>query len=168
MLSDMAKMAKTEQLQIRVSKSEKSAIQRAAARAGLEVSAYVLGRVQSLPSETFAELVSRVGQGEARFALAELNTFLTALSAAELCEAMKGGVPRSLSPYLANTVAAMVETACAKRVVMLPAWTREIPPLVEPVFGSTLQSLRLYLLTHSPAPFRRRNIFVDATLDDQV
>ena len=164
----MVKAAKTEQLQIRVSKAEKSAIQRAAARAGLEVSVYVLGRVRSLPSESFAELVSRVGQGEARFALAELNTFLTGLSAPELREALEAGPPRSLSPYLANTVAAMVEMACAKRGAALPAWTRDIPPLAEPEFGSTLHSLRLYLLTRSPAPFRARNLFIDATLEDQV
>jgi hypothetical protein len=40
--------------------------------------------------------------------------------------------------------------------------------LTEPVFGSELQSLRLYLLTHSPPPFRARNIFIDATLGDRV
>jgi hypothetical protein len=45
---------------------------------------------------------------------------------------------------------------------------RETPPLAEPAFGTTLQSLRLYLLTHSPAPFRRRNLFIDASIDDQV
>jgi hypothetical protein len=36
------------------------------------------------------------------------------------------------------------------------------------VFGSTLVSLRLYLLTHSPPPFRRRNIFIDATVGSSV
>jgi hypothetical protein len=36
------------------------------------------------------------------------------------------------------------------------------------VFGSDLQNLRLYLLTHSPPPFRRRNIFIDSTLGDRV
>jgi hypothetical protein len=49
-----------------------------------------------------------------------------------------------------------------------PAWTRSIPPLAEPVFGSDLCSLRLYLLTNSPPPFRGRNIFIDSTLGDQV
>jgi hypothetical protein len=29
-------------------------------------------------------------------------------------------------------------------------------------------SLRLYLLTHSPAPFRRRNIFIDASVGSRV
>jgi len=31
-----------------------------------------------------------------------------------------------------------------------------------------LQSLRLHLLTHSPPPFRRRNIFIDSSPDKQV
>ena len=168
MLTVMDKAAKTEQLQIRVSKSDKIAIQRGAARAGLDVSAYVLGRVHSAPAQAFARAVAATGQGDERFALAELNALLTPLTSAELREAIKEGIPRSLRPQLANTIAAMVETACAKRALPMPAWTREIAPLIEPAFGSTLQNLRLYLLTHSPAPFRRRNIFIDATLDDQV
>jgi uncharacterized protein (DUF1778 family) len=164
----MSKAGKTEQLQIRVSKAEKSAIQRAAARAGLDVSAFVLERVRPRQGEAFAEVVARAGQGQERFALAELNALLTGLTAAELREAVAAGIPRSLPPVVANTVAAMVEMACARRVVAVPTWTSAIQPLSEPLFGSTLQGLRLHLLTHSPAPFRRRNIFVDATLGDQV
>jgi hypothetical protein len=62
----------------------------------------------------------------------------------------------------------MVEYACARHSVAVPEWTRSILPLAEPVFGSELQSLRLYLLTHSPPPFRARNIFIDSTLGDRV
>jgi uncharacterized protein (DUF1778 family) len=164
----MARTLKTEQLQIRVSKAEKSAIQRAAARAGLDVSCYVLARLSCQPAQAFAQALASLGQGEERFALAEINALLTRLSAPELREAIAQELPRSLTPRLANTVAAMVETACAKRAVAIPGWAREITPLAEPVFGSMLEGLRLYLLTHSPAPFRRRNIFIDATLDDQV
>jgi len=61
-----------------------------------------------------------------------------------------------------------VEIACSRCGVACPKWTRQIAPLPEPVFGSALLGLRLYLLTRSPAAFRRRNLFVDATLDDQV
>lgn len=168
MLTVMVTTAKTEQLQIRVSKAEKAALQRAASRAGLDVSAYVLARVSSPVAAEFTRLVRAAGQGEGRFALAELNSLLTRLTPPELQEAIVDGIPTRLTPQLANTIAAMVEVACAKQQVALPAWTREIAPLIEPAFGSTLQNLRLYLLTHSPAPFRRRNIFVDATLDDQV
>jgi hypothetical protein len=41
-------------------------------------------------------------------------------------------------------------------------------PLAEPVFASSLQSLRLHLLVLSPAPFRRRNIFIDSTLGARI
>ena len=43
-----------------------------------------------------------------------------------------------------------------------------IEALSEPEFGSQLQSLRLHLLTHSPPPFRRRNIFIDTSIGGQV
>jgi Protein of unknown function (DUF1778) len=164
----MASATKTDQLQIRVSRAEKSAIQRAAVRAGLDVSAYVLGRVLSRPAEDFRRAVAGTGQGEERFSLAELNALLTRLTAAELADAVADGMPQNLAPPLANTIAAMVEMACARRAIPVPAWTHDIAPLAQPLFGSTLQSLRLHLLTHSPAPFRRRNIFIDATIDDQV
>ena len=62
----------------------------------------------------------------------------------------------------------MVAYACQKQCVALPAWTRTVEPLTLPVFASTLQSLRLHLLTHSPPPFRRRNLFIDASLGDRV
>jgi hypothetical protein len=61
-----------------------------------------------------------------------------------------------------------VEYACAKRALAVPKWTRMVEPLPEPVFATELQSLRLHLLTHSPPPFRARNIFIDATLGGQV
>jgi hypothetical protein len=166
--SPMSRASKTTQLQIRVSKTEKSALKRAASRSGLDLSAYVLGRVNSRPHEEFQLAVRVVGQGDARFALAELNTLLSGFTTAELREAVAHGLPTTLSPYLANYIAAMVEMACARRQVELPPWVQAVPPLPEAAFGSTLQSLRLHLLTHSPAPFRRRNIFIDASIDDRV
>jgi hypothetical protein len=62
----------------------------------------------------------------------------------------------------------MVEHACAARAVKAPDWVQEIAPLPEPVFGSALASLRLHLLTRSPAAFRRRNLFVDTAVGGQV
>jgi uncharacterized protein (DUF1778 family) len=160
--------AKSAQLQIRVSPAEKAAIQRAARRAGLDMSSYVLARVLPEPARRFRELAAALRDPEdARFALAELSSWLVSLGAGELREAV-ASPPPGLTPYLANYVAAMVEYACAQRGVAPPAWTSEIAPLTEPVFGSALMSLRLYLLTHSPAPFRRRNIFIDATVGAQV
>jgi hypothetical protein len=52
--------------------------------------------------------------------------------------------------------------------VALPAWVRDTPALAEPVFGTSLQSLRLYLLANAPAAFRRRNIFIDSSIEAQV
>jgi uncharacterized protein (DUF1778 family) len=49
----MDKLAKSEQLQIRLSRQEKAAIQRAAARAGMDMSGYVLSRVLSAPAAQF-------------------------------------------------------------------------------------------------------------------
>jgi len=164
----MATTAKTEQLQIRLSPARKAELQRSAARAGLDVSAYVLARASSPAAEQFAQLVQAAGREHGRFALAELNTLLSCLTAGELQEAIAGGIPHHLGAQLANTLAAMVEIACSRCGVACPKWTRQIAPLPEPVFGSALLGLRLYLLTRSPAAFRRRNLFVDATLDDQV
>jgi hypothetical protein len=76
--------------------------------------------------------------------------------------------PSGLTPFLINYITAMVERACVQRGIAAPAWTRTVAPLTEPVFGSALESLRLHLLTHSPPPFRFRNIFIDASLGEQV
>jgi hypothetical protein len=165
----MTKSPKTAQLQIRVSAGEKTAILRAAARAGMDMSAYVLSRVLSEPATQFRDCVRDcVGSASPRFALAELNSLLSAFTAGELRDAIAAPLPPGLSPFVSNYIAAMVEYACAKRGIAVPAWTRAIVPLDEPVFGSDLQSLRLHLLTHSPAPFRVRNIFIDATLGDRI
>ena len=162
--------AKTAQLQIRVSPAEKTAIQRAARRAGMEMSSWVLGRLLPAAGARFAELVAAVaGDGpDGRFALAALNSFLSELGPGELREALASLPPAGLTPVQANYIAAMVEVACARHGLAPPAWTGDVPPLAAPLFGSALLSLRLHLLTHSPAPFRRRNIFVDASIGAQV
>lgn len=165
----MLKSTKTAQLQVRVSSSEKVAIQRAASRAGMDMSAYVLSRVLSAPAAEFHDLVRHcIGAESPGFALAEINSLLWSLTAGELRDAVASAPPTGLSPFLSNYIAAMVEYACARRAVSLPEWTYSVAPLTEPVFGSTLQSLRLHLLTHSPSPFRVRNIFIDSTLGDRV
>jgi len=165
----MSKSPKTAQMQIRVSANEKMAIQRAAAQAGMDMSAYVLARVLSVPAAQFQDCVQDCADSaSSRLALAELNSLLSDLTAGELRDAIATPPRRGLSPFLGNYVAAMVEYACARRAVAVPQWTRSIAPLAEPMFGSQLQSLRLYLLTHSPPPFRTRNIFIDSTLGDRV
>jgi hypothetical protein len=164
----MSAAAKTSQMQIRVSAQEKAAIQRAASCAGLDMSAYVLRRVLSVPAEEFSVCIKACLGPTPAYALAELNTLLSGFTAGELSEAIAARPLLTLPPFLANYIAAMVEVACAQRGVALPAWTQTVAPLAEPAFGSELLSLRLHLLSHSPAPFRRRNVFIDATLGARV
>jgi hypothetical protein len=159
---------KSGQMQIRVSPAQKAAICRAARRAGLDMSAYVLARLLPAPARRFQDLTGACAEAQdASFALAELNSWLSSLGAAELQDAV-ASPPAGLTPYLANYVAAMTEYACAQKGINPPSWPRATPPLAEPVFGSALMSLRLYLLTRSPAPFRRRNIFIDASVGSRV
>ena len=105
---------------------------------------------------------------DGRFAPAELNTFLSRLTASELQTAVASPLPAGMTEYLANYIAAMVEHTCALRKTRPPDWVCEISPLPEPVFASGLQSLRLYLLSHAPAAFRRRNLFVDSSVGAQI
>ena len=135
----------------------------------MDLSAYVLARVNSPPAAEFAACLRGNRElGGARLALAALHALLVRLGAGELGEAVQATPPGDMSPELENYVAAMVEQACAKAGIAPPAWTRAIEPLIRPLFASSLRSLQLYLLTHSPAVFRRRNLFVDATLGAQV
>ena len=165
----MSTPSKLSQLQIRVSETEKAAIRMSAEGAGLDMSAYVLSRVLSNPAQELKQAIGALtGPTTPSFALADINSLLSSLTAGELRDAVAAAPQVELSPFLANYVAAMIEIACERRAIAVPAWTRRIVPLDEPAFGSTLRSLRLHLLTHSPAPFRRRNIFIDASLGDRV
>ncbi len=165
----MSRKAKTAQLQLRVSARDKAAIRRAATQAGMDKSAYVLTRVLSVPALRFQECVLACArQDSPSFALAELNSLLSALTPGEMRDAVAAPPSVALPPFLENYIAAMVEYGCARCSVPLPDWTRAVAPLQEPVFATTLQSLRLRLLTHSPPPFRQRNIFIDSSLRARV
>lgn len=165
----MSRNSRSEQLQIRVSPAEKEAVRRAAEHAGLDMSAYILSRALPSPAMRLQACIADcAGPAPPSFGLAALNTLLTRWTAGELRDAIATPPPNALTPFLSNYIAAMIEEACERRAIRVPAWVRAIEPLAEPVFGSTLESLRLHLLTHSPPPFRRRNIFIDATVGDQV
>lgn len=165
----MVQQTKKAQLQIRVTKAEKAAIHRAAMHAGMDMSAYVLSRVLSVPSVRFQECVAGcASEASSRFALAELNSLLSELTPGEMSDAVATPPSVALTPFLANYVAAIVEYGCARCSVTAPGWTRSVAPLEEPAFGTTLQSLRLHLLTHSPPPFRLRNIFIDSSLGQRI
>lgn len=162
-------MSKTEQLQIRVTASEKATIERMARTAGQGSSAYVLARALPQSRLRFQELVgSLADDDERRFALAELNDLLAGLSRAELSDAVSDAPDMDLSPYWQNYVAAMVELAAHSKDVAPPRWLSGIEPLPEPHFVASLANLRFHLLRAAPVPFRRRNIFVDSSIGDRV
>ena len=159
---------KTAQLQIRVTPAEKAEIERSARQAGLGMSAYALGKL--LPggaAQWRGHLRDILRSDDKRLALAALSSWLANLGAREVADAVDAP-PAGMPTYLANTVAAMVEHVCAAAGAFPPAWTRDVPPLAQPVFGSRLASLRLHLLANSPPAFRRRNLFVDTAVGGQV
>ncbi len=166
---------KTQQLQIRVSAREKAALKRLAERAGLDLSSYVLGR--ALPSQRlrFEEILRTLADAsqerdvyDRRFALAELNDFLTVLASGEFVDAVADADVRALDPFTANYTAALVEQAADLNQVPPPPWVKTIPPLDEPHFAGGMRSLWPHLLREAPVPFKRRNIFVDSALGDRV
>lgn len=161
--------SKSEQVQIRVTPRQKTALKRLAAAAGQDVSSYILARALPAAGTRFGELMALLArEPERRYALAELNDLLSALGADELGEAVAHADVAGLSGLMQNYVAAMVEQACYLKGARPPSWTDRIDPLDAPYFAVPLESLRLHLLAASPVPFKRRNIFVDAALGDRV
>lgn len=165
----MRKIQKQLQLQIRVAPQEKMTIQRAAKRAGMGMSEWVLSQILPAKRREFQQLLKGLkSNSEVSYVLAELNDLLANTIPSEF-EQMIAEAPRiQLSSYLENYVAAMIECAANKKDASVPVWVQEIPPLERPVFGSDLENLRLYLLTHSPVSFRNRNIFVDTSIGGRL
>ena len=65
-----------------------------------------------------------------------------------------------IDPRLAALAAAVVETLCSEHGVRVPWWCAGAASLPEPWFVSGMESLKASALLESPAPFRRRNVFV--------
>ena len=165
----MVQSAKSGHLQIRVSSQQKAAIRDAARRAGLDMSAYVLDRLLPAQGRRFQDaILACEPPGNERFALAELNSLLASLGALALREATAEAPARWPSSFIASYVAAMVERACAMRRIVPPKWTAGVGGVAVPYFASELPRLRLYLLMNSPAPFRRRNLFIDSSVGQRV
>jgi len=161
---------KSKQLQIRVTPREKSTLKRRAAAAGQDLSSYVLSRALPRPALEVEELIHALERDdeERRLALAALNDLLTGLAPVELREAIEHIDVGGLCRFLRNYVAAMVEVAAEAAGVPPPAWTRSVAPLDAPWFAAPFPGLRLHLLKASPVPFKRRNLFVDASLGARV
>ena len=163
------KNLKSLQLQIRVSEFQKAALRRQAKRAGMSMSDWVLSRVFPPLRETFQKLLKDLSTAEKPgYVLAELNELLTQLTTSEFQLAVSEPPQVKLDFYWQNYLAATVEQAAASKGTAAPSWTENVQPLKEPVFGSSLKSLRLHLLTHSPVAFRSRNIFIDSNIGDRV
>ncbi|MGH7570660.1 MAG: plasmid mobilization protein [Gemmatimonadota bacterium] len=162
-------MAKSQQLQIRVTPAQKAALKRLARRAGTDVSSYVLSRVLPTARPRLNEILHALRDGgDHRFALAELNDFLSGLTSAEFGDAVADVDLNGMSPFLRNYVAAMVEHAACQKGEVPPPWAGDVEPLEEPHFAVPFSSLRPHLLRESPVAFKRRNIFVDSTVGDRV
>ena len=160
---------KAQQLQVRVTAGQKAMLKRQARRAGLDVSAYVLARALPASESKVATLVTGLGgPDDHRFALAELNDVLSGLAPEPFVDAVNRLDLRGLSPFLQNYVAAMVEHASSQKAVAPPSWVRQVEPLDTPYFAVSFTSLRPYLLRSAPVAFKRRNLFVDATIGDRV
>ena len=135
----------------------------------MSLSDWVLSRALPSARSQFEELVSELSTAEnPRFAFAELLDLLTRLTPSEFRTAVADLPAVVFSPYWQNYLAATVEQAAVQKKVAPPEWTTKIKPLEEPAFGSTLRSLRQYLLFNSPPAFRRRNIFIDASVGARV
>ena len=156
-------------MQIRVSPSQKAALKRQARMAGLDVSTYVLSRALPPAATRLKELLGLLANETTdRFALAELNDLLAALPSAAFGEAVEALDVKRLSPFLQNYVSAMVEHAAHVKSVDAPRWARDVEPLDAPSFSVPFPRLRVHLLRAAPVAFKRRNLFIDATVGDRV
>lgn len=163
-------MPKTSQLQIRVGANQKARIRQRAADAGMDVSKWVLHKLLPPVEERFRQVCEDLAAvpAERTYVLAELHDFLNRLEPREFSLAVRYPPGRQLPPFEANYLAAMIDYTAAEKKVPVPEWMNYIEPLDMPWFASSLQSLRLYLLTHSPPAFRRRNLFVDSSVGSRV
>jgi uncharacterized protein (DUF1778 family) len=90
----MKKTPKTEQLQVRVSPSQKLALKRQAAKARMSLSEWILSRLLPSSQATFQSLVEELSASDQRsYAFAELLEFLAPLSAEEY-ESAVSDLPR--------------------------------------------------------------------------
>ena len=123
-----------------------------------------------LPGNVFKRF-ARNSQKSLRYApytLAELHDFFKRLEPQEFSRALQYPPAAQLAPFEANYLAAMIEYAAAAGNVPVPEWVKNTERLETPWFASSLQGLRLYLLTHSPPAFRRRNLFIDSSVGERV
>ena len=163
-------VSKTHQLQIRISAEDKALLRARAASAGMDVSKWVLQQVLPPVERKFQALCGELASrpDALSFTIAEIQDWFNQLTGEEFVRAVRYAPQARLPAFEANYLAAIVEHAAAIKGVNSPRWTVTVEPLDTPWFASSLKSLRLYLLTHSPPPFRRRNLFIDSSVGQRV
>ena len=136
----------------------------------MTVSEWVLRRLLPLVEDEFQELCRELAQRpEFRtYALAHIHDLFQRLGEREFSLAVRFPPQVELAPFEVNYMAAMVEYAAVLKAAPMLDWTRGVPPLETPSFAAPERSLRLHLLTQSPPPFRRRNLFVDASVGSRT
>ena len=165
------KIMKTEQLQIRVSPEVKLAIRKRAQAANMEMSEWILDVLFPKATREFQHLVADVAKQKPPkrfYAFAALNDFLHGLEPETLAQAIADRIEIKLDAFAFNYIAAMVELACHQKKIPPPVWVEEAEGLSKPYFGSTMLSLRFYLLINAPVPFKKRNIFIDSSIGDRL
>ena len=163
-------VSKSHQLQIRIDAEEKALIRARAASAGMDVSKWVLRQVLPPVERKFQALCRELASRPAArsFTFAELLEWFHRLTGSEFIRAVRYPPEAPLPPFEASYLAATVEHAAAIKRVDPPPWTTNVNALDSPWFASSLVGLRLHLLTHSPPPFRRRNLFIDSSVGERV
>lgn len=160
---------KSSQLQIRVSPKQKATIKRAAKASGLDMSEYILLKVIPPKREKALHLIKSLkSNSKASLILASFHDLIINCSAEEFVDTFSNFDLDGLEPYLQNYIAALIELGAKQKKILPPEFVKKVPRLREPYFASQLQSLRLHLLTSSPLPFRKRNLFIDSSLGDRV
>ena len=111
---------------------------------------------------------SRYARASTTLWVAEFADFLRSLPIAAFERAVRHAPRAPLDADTLNYIAGAIELAAERRGLRPPRWTRDVPIAGSPMFGSPLSSVRLYLLTRGPVALRRRNVFVDASVDERV
>jgi uncharacterized protein (DUF1778 family) len=153
--------AKTSQLQIRISPSQKAALKSLAKDEGMSVSAYVLSRALPSARRELEEKLHALADGADReAALEDLASYLGHLSEDGFRQALAGSGPTDLPPVAESYAAAAVEREAAGRGTVPPSWVRALAPLERPHFEWELRSLRPHLMRMAPPAYKRRRLFV--------
>lgn len=163
---------KDSQLQIRISKELKAALQAAASSEGKELSAWILGQLTPAYIRRWCTLCDSLAEctsiQSATFPLASVSDLISKISSAELSHLLRFPPSVKLAPEVLAYLASMLEHAAYDKKTEIPQWVSQVPPLESPIFGSSLISLREHLLINSPAAYKKRNIFIDSPVGGRV